>query len=244
MMMKLLLGAVTAAALTGGGTLAWQASHNTQPVIETAYVSDTEQAQLAPKRLIIGLDISKSNPLIDNPDFAAKVGAKIGDMIRGLGFASEVHVRTFGAYDAGMNNFAYDAVLSVRNRPENVAAEVEKLVAGTPLLVQRGRFHPQDYTNILGFLDNAQQAIGCSDMPTTIVLASDGIEDSELAHLDNADSHLPAPDGHPYRGCVELEILGIGQGTRSPTKTTRLRGEWARWSQEAGFPKFLGLNDW
>ncbi len=243
-MMKVLLGVLTFAALSGGGTLAWQASHNTAPVIESAYVSDSEQAQLAPRRLIIGLDISKSNPLIDNPDFAAKVGAKIADEISKLGFASEVHVRTFGAYDAGMNNFAFDAVLSVRNRPENVAAEVEKLVSGTPILVQRGRFHPQDYTNILGFLDNMNESVGCSGLPTTIVLASDGIEDSELAHLDTPDSHLPAPEGRPYRGCVSLEILGIGQGTRSPTKTMRLRQEWSRWAQEAGFPRFIGLNDW
>jgi hypothetical protein len=243
-MMKILLGVLTFAALSGGGTLAWQAQHNTAPIIESAYVSDTETAGLAPRRLIIGLDISKSNPLIDNPDFAAKVGARIADEISKLGFASEVHVRTFGSYDAGVNNFAYDAVLSVRNRPANVAAEVEKLVAGTPLLVQRGRFHPQDYTNILGFLDNMNESVGCSGMPTTILLASDGIEDSELAHLDDKDSHLPAPDGHPYRGCAEFEILGIGQGTKSPTKTMRLRSEWTRWAQEAGFPRFLGLNDW
>ena len=243
-MIKILLGVLTFAALSGGGTLAWQASRNTAPIVESAYVSDTEQAQLAPRRLIIGLDISKSNPLIDNPDFAAKVGAKIADEVSKLGFASEVHVRTFGSYDAGMNNFAFDAVLSVRNRPENVAAEVEKLVAGTPMLVQRGRFHPQDYTNILGFLDNMNESVGCDAMPTTIVLASDGIEDSELAHLDNAESHLPAPDGRPYRGCAELEILGIGQGTKSPTKTTRLRNEWSRWAQQAGFPRFIGLNDW
>jgi hypothetical protein len=41
-----------------------------------------------------------------------------------------------------------------------------------------------------------------------------------------------------------LQILGIGEGTRSPIKTTRLRDEWIRWAREAGFAKFQGLNDW
>lgn len=242
--MKILLGIVTAAGLLGGGVMAVDATHTAARYEPASYADNSDQAAAQPQRIIIGLDISKSNPLIDNPDFAAKVGAKIADIVGRLGFASEVHVRTFGTYDASQNDFAYDAVLSVRNRPENVAAEIQKLVSGTPMLVERGRFHPQDYTNILGFLDNAHESLGCSGMPTTILLASDGIEDSEYAHLDDPNSHLPAPDGRPYRGCVKLEILGIGQGTRSPTKTMRLRSEWERWAHQAGFSEFQGLNDW
>jgi len=41
-----------------------------------------------------------------------------------------------------------------------------------------------------------------------------------------------------------MEILGIGQGTGSPVETTRLRSEWFRWAQSAGFAHFIGLNDW
>jgi len=176
--------------------------------------------------------------------FASKVGTKIADMIRGMGFASEVHVRTFGSYDASFNSFYYDAQLSTRDRPEGVAGEVYKLISGTPDLVERGRFHPQNRTNIIAFLENVHDAIGCSGMPTTIVLASDGIEDSEYARLDDPDSHLPPSDGKPYKGCAELRILGIGQGTHSPTKTERLRREWERWAYAAGFAQFSGLNDW
>lgn len=243
--MRILLGLVTVVGLAGGGAMAIDAvRHSALEVREASFFGDTEQATIAPQRVIIGLDISKSNPLIDKPDFAAKVGAKIADIVSHMGFASEVHVRTFGSYDAAQNDFAFDAVLSVRDRPENVAAEIDRLVAGTPMLVARGRFHPQNYTNILGFLDNALESFGCSGMPTIIVLASDGIEDSEYAHLDDPDSHLPSPEGAPYRGCTELEILGIGQGTRSPTKTMRLRTEWAHWAQSAGFARFQGLNDW
>jgi hypothetical protein len=241
-MMNIMLAVVTATALVGGGALAVQTSRDSPQIVQASYLSD--QAQLTPQRLVIAIDLSKSNPLIDNPQFAAKVAARVADEVRGLGFASEVHVRTFGNYDAGSNNFHYDAVLSVRNRPDTVAAEVEKLIAGTPMLVRDGKWRAQGTTNILAFMDNVSQSIGCAGMPTTIVLASDGIEDSEYARLEARDAHLPSPDGKPFAGCAELQILGLGEGDRSPSETVRLRGEWQRWSRAAGFSRFRGLNDW
>jgi hypothetical protein len=232
----------TAAALTGGGALAFAPAAVSPAYIQAVYMG--EQPQTPPQRVIIGLDLSKSNPLIADPDFAAKVAARVASIIRGLGFASEVHVRTFGSYDASANNFQYDAVISVRERPEAVASDVGRLIAGTPLLVEHGRWQAQNRTNILAFLDNMSQSIGCAGLATTVVLTSDGIEDSEYARLDDPRDHLPAPEGRPFAGCYQLAILGIGQGTRSPSKTVRLREEWARWSHEAGFARFSGLNDW
>jgi hypothetical protein len=241
-MMRAMLAFTTAIGLIGGGILARDAME-TAPKVEQASYLDSD-APLQPKQIIIGLDISLSNPLIEDRDFASKVALRISNMVGEMGFASEVHVRTFGAYDASQNSFYYDSVLSTRARPENVAAEIEKLIAGVPTLVERGRFHPQKRTNILGFLDNVNESIGCRRMPTTIVLATDGIEDSEYARLDNPEDHLPLPAGHPFRACASLQILGIGQGTHSPKKTARLRDEWQRWADAAGFQQFLGLNDW
>jgi hypothetical protein len=238
--MQIMLALVTAAALAGGGVLVVDASR--PPLIQADYLSD--QAQIAPSRMVIAIDLSKSNPLIDNPAFAQKVAMRVADEVRGLGFASEVHVRTFGNYDATSNNFHYDAVLSVRNRPDAVAAEIGRLIAGTPQLVSSGKWRAQGRTNILAFLDNVSQSIGCADRPTTIILASDGIEDSEYARLEHSDAHLPSPEGRPFAGCAELQILGLGEGTNSPSETVRLRGEWARWSHAAGFARFEGLNDW
>ena len=240
--MQIMLAVVTAAGLIGGGAMALDAASNAPPIVEASYLTD--QAQLTPKRIVIGIDLSKSNPLIDEPDFAGRVGARVATIIRGLGFASEVHVRTFGSYDATSNNFHYDTVISVRNRPDDVAAQVEKLVAGTPTLIEHGKWKAQDRTNILAFLDNVSQSIGCSGQPTTVILATDGIEDSVYSRLDDPDDHLPAPDGKPFAGCTELQILGIGEGTRNPIKTSRLRDEWTRWAHAAGFAKFQGLNDW
>jgi hypothetical protein len=239
--MQFMLATVTVAAFLGGGAMVVDAARHAPIVVAD---NDTMRAQLHSQRVVIGLDLSKSNPLIDNSEFAAKVGARAADEIRGLGFASEVHVRTFGNYDASSNNFHYDAVLSVRNRPDHVADEVQRLIAAVPDLVKSGRLHAQGRTNILAFMDNVSQSIGCSEMPTTVILASDGIEDSEYARLEHASAHLPDPDGKSFAGCAELQILGIGEGTNSPSETVRLRAEWTRWAHGAGFTRFQGLNDW
>jgi hypothetical protein len=240
--MQIMLALTTAVALAGGGVLALDAVERSAPLMPASYY--TEQAQLPAKRIVIGIDLSKSNPLIDDADFAAKVAARVADAVRNLGFASEVHVRTFGSYDASSNNFHYDVLISVRNRPETVAAEVQKLIAGTPLLVQRGRWRSQGRTNILAFMDNVSESLGCGRLPTSVILASDGVEDSEYAHLEDLDGHLPRPDGHPFAGCAEMQILGLGVGTGSPRHTVHLREEWNRWALAAGFHRFAGLNDW
>lgn len=240
--MRIMLAAVTAAGLVGGGALAVEAARQAPALLRLAQAGD--QVAPAPRRIVIGLDLSKSNPLIDNPAFAAKVAGRIAGEVRALGFASEVHVRTFGNFDATSNTFYYDTTISTRARPDNVAGEIEKLIAGTPLLVARGQWRAQNKTNIVAFLDNAVRSIGCSGMPTTVILASDGIEDSEYGRLSLEDSRLPPPEGRPFKGCAELQILGIGQGTRSPIETVRLRTQWTGWAQAAGFAKFTGLNDW
>ena len=113
-----MLGVVTAVALTGGGYLAVDAAQTADAALRATPVSYlSDHANIAPRRVVIAIDLSRSNPLIDDPGFAAKVADRVGDEIRGLGFASEVHVRTFGSYDASSNNFHYDVQISVRNRP-------------------------------------------------------------------------------------------------------------------------------
>jgi hypothetical protein len=239
--MGTMLAVATAVALIGGGAMAIDAARTSLPIAPAGY---TDEADRPASRVVIGIDLSKSNPLTDDPQFAAKVGARVAQIITKLGFASEVHVRTFGSFDVSANPFYYDTVISARSRPEAVASDVERLIAGTPVLVSSGKWKTQGRTNILAFLDNVSRSEGCGGLPTTIILATDGIEDSQFARLDDAQDHLPDPDGRPFAGCAELQILGLGEGTRSPIKTGRLRGEWTRWAKEAGFAHFEGLNDW
>lgn len=232
-MRGLVLGGLALGALIAGGALAMDASRN----------ATLDQNTLHPERVIIGLDLSASNPLVDNPAFAARVGERIAGIVKKLGFASEVHIRTFGSYDPSSNSFAYDTVLSVRARPEQVAADVQRLIANTPRLVASGKWRSQRTTNILAFMDNSARAFGCGAMPTTFILASDGIEDSEYAQQAKGGS-LPRPDKRLYRGCGTLAIYGLGQGSGSPMLTTRLRDQWDGWARAAGFSRFVGLNDW
>lgn len=234
MIRGIFLAIATGAALLGGGIMAVQAAQN---------VASYDQNTLHPQRLIIGLDLSASNPLVDDAAFAARVGQRVAEIVRKLDFASEVHVRTFGSYDPSSNNFVYDTVISTKSRPEFVAAEVQRLISGTPRLVASGRWKSQQKTNIVAFLDNITRAVGCSGMPTTIILASDGVEDSDYARLIRGD-HLPDPDRRLYQGCSTLAILGLGQGAGSPVLTSRFRQEWERWARAAGFSYFQGLNDW
>src|ERR1700678_2042798 len=239
--MQIMLTVATAVALIGGGAMAIDASHNRLPVTPAGY---TDKADRPAGRVVIGIDLSKSNPITEDSGFAAKVGARVASIVSKLGFASEVHVRTFGTFDATANPFYYDTMISARSRPEAVASDVERLIAGTPMLVSSGKWKAQGRTNILAFLDNVSRSEGCGGMPTTIILATDGIEDSQFARLDDAADHLPDPDGRPFAGCADLQILGLGEGTRSPVKTARIRAEWTRWAHEAGFGHFEGLNDW
>ena len=196
------------------------------------------------RRIVIGIDLTRSNPIIDDRGFASKVAARVRTMIERLGFASEVHVRTFGAYNATENSFYYDAKISIHSRPDVVAAEVAKLIASTPILVEAGKWHAQDTTNVLAFLDNAAHSFGCDGMPTDVVLASDGMEDSEYVRLKRPGAQLPAPQGAPFKGCQGLYIFGLGQGQTSPAHTIEMRNQWQRWASAAGFATFTGLNDW
>ena len=243
-MMRIMLGLVTVAVLVFGGAY-FDMPNGLASMAAWAATGDVRLEAAKPaRRFVIGLDLSQSNPLITDRQFARKLAERVASEIGELGYASEVHVRTFGSYETSANDFHYDAVLSIHQRPADVGAEVAKLIASTPELIEKGVWHAQAKTNILAFLDNASAAFGCSGEPTSVVLLSDGIEDSEYAHLARANSDLPAPSGAPFKGCAELQILGLGQGQPSPEKTKQLRAIWSRWASAAGFQSFLGLNDW
>jgi hypothetical protein len=204
--------------------------------------------------LIIGIDLSRSNPVIKDKAFAAKVAGRIQPMIEGLGPKSKVILRTFGAYDVSVNQLKLDqSIAAKRNLAPDVAKLVAGIIAGVPTLVANGKLKAQNETNIVAFLDNMAKIAQCKTT-TRVILATDGIEDSELANLNRRASKdglpiLPAPkakpDGTaPFKGCEEFIILGLGQGTDSPQKTQFLTDEWARYAAAAGFKKTTLLNDW
>lgn len=204
--------------------------------------------------LIIGIDLSRSNPVIKDKAFAAKVAQRIRPMIEGLGPKSKIVLRTFGSYDVSVNQLKLDqSIAAKRNLAPDVAKLISGIIAGVPTLVATGKLKPQNETNIVAFLDNMAKVAQCNKTTTRVILATDGIEDSELANLNRKGKDglpvLPAPkaktDGTaPFKGCEEFVILGLGQGTDSPQKTQFLTDEWARYAGAAGFKKTTLLNDW
>ena len=209
-----------------------------------AALSDEARAvSTEPPHLVIGLDLSKSNPLVTSDSYAAQVGARLGDEIRGLPIRARVTVRSFGVYDTGSNSLRIDQVISGRARPDDVAEGIQALVTNLPRLVREGKLEAQMKTNIVPFLETMSGGIDCAK-PTKIVLLTDGAEDSELGRLTRTGGSLPDPRAGSFAGCDELLMLGLGRGFNSPRTTERFRAAWTGWATGAGFDHFTGLYDW
>jgi hypothetical protein len=207
-----------------------------------AALSD-EAASSEPPHLVIGLDLSKSNPLVTSEAFASQVAARLGDEIRDLPIRAQVTVRSFGVYDTGSNSLRIDQVISGRARPADVAEGIQALVANLPRLVREGKLEAQMKTNIVPFLETMSGGVDC-DRPTKIILLTDGAEDSELGRLTRSGGQLPEPRAGSFSGCDELLMLGLGRGFNSPRTTERFRAAWTGWAEGAGFDQFTGLYDW
>lgn len=194
--------------------------------------------------LVIGLDLSKSNPMVTSDAYAQRVADRVAPMVEDLPLRARVMIRSFGSYDATSNTLRIDELISARTKPEDFARGVKTLIAGVPKLVRDGKLVAQDKTNILPFLQTMSQVVDCDDYAVTYILLTDGIEDSEYARLAYAGNTLPPPSHSRFQSCEELQILGLGQGLNSPKATERLRNTWDNWATAAGFGRFLGLYDW
>ncbi|ABS63247.1 hypothetical protein Plav_1628 [Parvibaculum lavamentivorans DS-1] len=199
-------------------------------------------APARPQTVIVGLDLSKSNPLVMDAAYAARVGQRTADELDTLPVRSRIMLRTFGSYDSSANALKIDEVISSRAKPETVAEGIGALISAMPKLVGEGKLKAQGYTNIVSFLETTSQLVDCEASDVRIILLTDGFEDSEYAKLAGGGS-LPRPQAL-YPGCAELMMLGVGQGGGSPTVTKRVSAQWQGWAEAAGFRKFTGLYDW
>ena len=199
-------------------------------------------APARPQTVVIGLDLSKSNPLVDDAAYAARVASRLTSEIDKLPVRSRVMVRSFGAYDSSANPLKIDEVISARARPESVAEGISALVAALPQLVAEGKLKAQDWTFIVSFMETMSHQVDCAASDVRIILLTDGFEDSSDARMLRGAA-LPKPEPY-FSGCSELMILGVGQGGGSPAVTKRAREQWKTWSDAAGFTRFTGLYDW
>lgn len=209
-----------------------------------ASAAHAADAPLPPQTIVVGLDLSLSNPLIKDEGYAARVGARVAQEIMTLPLRSRVMVRTFGSYSGRENGLKVDQVISSHAKPEAVAQGVAELIAHMPALVRDGKLKAQGMTNIVAFLDTMAPVVDCRTSDVRVILATDGFEDSEYGTLTRHGGHLPPPVSADFAGCDELLILGIGQGSGSPSATVHLNKEWKRYAEKAGFSRYVGLYDW
>jgi len=206
---------------------------------------EDEEDTRPPLHVVIGLDLSRSNPLVKSKDYASSAAGVVAQQIGDLPLRSLVMLRTFGSYDGESNDLRIDRSISNEGdeRPAAVAVLVREIIASVPSLVRSGRLDMQNSTNVIAFLENMSDFVDCKEMDAIVMLVSDGIESSEYAELNREGEHLPKP-GKIYRGCKELQIIGLGQGQKSPSVTEHLREEWEKWAKAAGFRSFSGYNAW
>lgn len=198
----------------------------------------------ATPHIVVGIDISENSPYVTDKEFAEKAAAKIAPLIRGLPMRSKVTLRTVGSYQFSKHSIEIDREISRLSPGKNVAGIVTQVMGAVPGLVSSGKLVAHRQSNIVAFLTNISRTVDCSAEKVTIILASDGFEQSEYTNLKDKAGTLPTPEGQPFKDCVELQILGLGQGQSSPRTTERLHGQWEKWAQAAGFKSFIGLNDW
>ncbi len=221
---------------------------------EATEASETISDAAPYKHVVIGLDLSKSNPLVDDKRFAAAVADRVNRVIRDLEPGSKVSLRTFGAFSARSNPLVVDYRVfpdrvadANRPRARDVAREVSGVIRRVPDLIDSGLLEGQNFTNIVAFLEDMvanRLVVNCGEWETTFILATDGFEDSQYVRLKTAGTQLPNLPGKPFAGCNELLMLGVGQGQNDPRQATRLRNEWDRWARQEGFGKFTGLTQW
>lgn len=196
------------------------------------------------RHLIVGIDISGSNKLIEDQKIADKAAMKIKEAVSRFDLGDKVDFRTFGSYGMS-NNIRSDFKLTRRNPPKKIANHLEVVVKMLPSEVASGRLPPGGTTHLVAFLEDESELINCQNPKTEIWLFSDGIEASPGVSpraLELGNIELPEARTDRLRGC-SVTIYGIGETHDKPPsrdKTHNLRKAWENWSNDAG-TEFKGI---
>jgi hypothetical protein len=199
-----------------------------------AYGAFTAAARAADVKieLAILVDVSASNPLVSSQEQASRIANDIAPFFDLLTEGSRVTMATFGAYDLTRNPMR-QFVVSTRARPSAIKQGVLSEIQNLPVYAQTGKLQPQERTNIVAALEDIAGRADCQAFRTLVIVATDGIENSEYGQL-------PPKNAKPiFKGCAEIHFIGIN-GV-SAKHTQQLIAEWQRWSNEAGFLKVRAI---
>jgi len=177
--------------------------------------------------LVVGLDISSSNPLVRDDAFAREVSAQAKSRIETMQPGDRVVIETFGLHGIAMGQ-KIEFSISRRHNPEKVAHFTSQIIAAVPRMVREGKLAPHPATNILSFLELRTEREGCGD--TAFLIATDGFESSDAVSGANA---LPAPVSAYLTGCA-VTLIGVGGGTQETVAARHLKDLWTAYLSDAG----------
>lgn len=190
------------------------------------------------RHLLIGIDISSSNKLIEDQKIANKAAEKIKESVSTFSLGDAVYIRTFGSYGMS-NNLRSDYKIDRKEPPKKIAENIERFVKSLPQVVAQGRWPAGGTTHLVAFLEDESELLDCQNPNTEIWLFSDGIEASPGVSpraLELGNIQLPKARTSSLRGCT-VTIYGIGQTHDKPPsrdKTRNLIDAWNIWSNDAG----------
>ena len=190
------------------------------------------------RHLLIGIDISGSNKLIEDQKIANKAAEKIKESVSVFNLGDAVYIRTFGSYGMS-NNLRSDYKVDRKEPPKKIAENLERFVKNLPQVVAEGRWPAGGTTHLVAFLEDESELLDCQNPNTEIWLFSDGIEASPGVSpraLELGNIQLPKARTRSLRGCT-VTIFGIGQTHDKPPsrdKTRNLIDAWETWSNDAG----------
>ncbi|MGE4069857.1 MAG: hypothetical protein AB7E72_01625 [Lysobacterales bacterium] len=184
------------------------------------------------KTVHVAIDLSGSNALIGDRNFAYAASQYVAQEITPLRDGDVVRVQTLGARNNPQNLLDATYKISHKIKPAAVAKAITQFIRSLP---ERPNL-AQGATNLLAWIEfHPPFAEG-----DVILLLSDGIESSELVNgqaLAEGKTGLPAPE-IDLKG-RRLIVYGLGAGLPAPN-VRHLRKAWQVWSDQAG-AEFLAV---
>ena len=180
------------------------------------------------KSLTIGIDLSGSNPLLMDQNFANGAAAFISQEIQSLKMNDRINILTFGARSNARNLKRQSLVLSRQNRPKKIAKQVKNFILALP----NNKQESQASTNLVSWLE-LTHGFDCKNNGSIVVL-TDGIESSDIVdgrQFVKGKTELPEADVD-LKGC-SLAFYGLGVGWPH-NSVKHIRGAWKKWAAQAG----------
>ena len=204
-----------------------------QAICNLTLASALSATAVSAKEVTIALDVSGSNPLLNDKAFNQRAINYVLKNTSELEDGDTLTIETFGSLNNAENFTSITQKISRHN-----LKKVQRL-AKSKISTLTSTVEVQSSTNLLAYL--SRRTASCESGDELIVI-TDGIEASEYISPDallSGKQSLPAPNEFvKLEGC-EVQFFGIGVG-RSDTEMLTLKREWQRYFSEAK-AKFKGI---